>query len=100
MSAGQRVRVEVTIPSILRDCVGPGDRARFAIDGVETLDQALRAVQQQYPLLRAHVWDDAGKLRPHVLIFHNDQGVKWMTSLDVPLREGDRIQIVQAVSGG
>lgn len=85
---------------MLADCVPPGRRTRFDIDGVATLAQALRAVQQQYPLLRAHVWDDSGTLRRHVLIFHNDQGVKWMPSLDVPLREGDRIQIVQAVSGG
>ena len=90
--------VHVTIPSLLRDCAG--GRTRFVIDGGATLAEALHALRETYPLLRAHVWDDLGKLRPHVLIFHNDQGVRWMKSLDVPLRDGDRVQIVQAVSGG
>jgi len=96
------VRIEVTIPSILRDCVPPGDRARFelALETGATLARALQELQQRYSLLRAHVWDDHGRLRPHVLIFLNDTGVRWMKSLDVPLQEGDRIQIVQAVSGG
>ena len=92
------MRIEVTIPSMLRDCAG--GRTRFDIDGGATLEEALHVLRERYPLLRAHVWTDAGQLRRHVLIFHNDEGVKWMQSLDVPLKEGDRIQIVQAVSGG
>lgn len=94
---GDWMRVVVTIPSILRDCAQ--DRTRFEIDA-HTLDEALHVIQEKYPLLRAHVWDDLGKLRQHVLIFLNDQGIRWMPSLDVPLRDGDRIQIVQAISGG
>ncbi|MGH2394393.1 MAG: MoaD/ThiS family protein, partial [Candidatus Limnocylindria bacterium] len=31
---------------------------------------------------------------------YNDQLVRWMPRLDVPLAEGDRLTIVQAVSGG
>jgi molybdopterin converting factor small subunit len=83
---------------MLRDCAE--NRSRFEFDAPGTLDQALRALQEKFPLLRAHVWDDAGRLRPHVLIFLNDQGLRWMQSLDVPLKHGDRIHIVQAISGG
>ena len=89
--------IEVNVPGMLRDCVG--GRARIAIDA-DTLADALWTLQRDYPLLRVHVWDDVGKLRQHVLIFLNEEGIRWMETLDVPLKPGDRLQIVQAVSGG
>lgn len=91
------MQVQIAIPGMLRDSVG--GRASFTIEA-NTLAEAMDVLQRDYPRLRVHVWDDAGKLRPHVLIFHNENGIRWMESLDVPLAAGDRIQIVQAVSGG
>jgi molybdopterin converting factor small subunit len=89
--------VKVTIPGLLRDCAG--GRTTFTIDA-NTIAQALQVIQRDYPLLRVHVWDDLGELRQHVLIFHNDTALRWLPSLDAPLKEGDRLQIVQAISGG
>ena len=40
------------------------------------------------------------QLRQHVLLFYNDESTRWLDTLDVPLRPGDRLEIVQAVSGG
>ena len=89
--------VQVHIPGLLRDCTG--GRASFTVEA-ETLDAALRRVLDVYPLLRVHLYDESGHLRRHVLIFHNDESIKRMSRLDVPLRDGDRLQVVQAVSGG
>jgi molybdopterin converting factor small subunit len=91
------MRIQVTVPGLLRDCVG--GRTSFAIDA-ETISHALEIIKREYPLLRVHVWDDLGELRQHVLIFHNDTALRWLPSLDAPLKEGDRLQIMQAVSGG
>lgn len=38
--------------------------------------------------------------RKHVLIFFNDDNLAWIADRDVPLKAGDRLQVVQAVSGG
>src|SRR5438067_1140349 len=91
------MRITVTVPGLLMDCVG-GERS-FTVEA-STLSDALATLRGAYPLLVPHVFDDAGEIRQHVLVYYNDQSVKWLDSLDLPLRAGDRIQIIQAVSGG
>jgi molybdopterin converting factor small subunit len=87
----------VTIPALLQDCVG--GRREISVEA-DQLDRAIDAVRQSFPLLRPHVWDDAGQLRKHVLIFYNDTPLRWLQRLDTPLKDGDRVTIVQAISGG
>ncbi len=91
------MEIMVTVPALLRDSTG--GQTTFAVDG-ETLDEALRHMQETYPLLRNHLYDEAGQLRPHVLIFYNAESIAWLERLDVPLHPGDRIDVLQAVSGG
>lgn len=91
------MKVQVTIPTLLQDCVG-GART-FTVEA-DRLDAALRRIKSEFPLLRPHVWDDVGNLRQHVLIFYNDTATRWLDRTDLPLAPGDRITIVQAISGG
>jgi sulfur-carrier protein len=90
------MEITVTVPA-LRDCVG--GRTTFAITGAP-LDQALRRMRETYPLLRVHLFDEAEQLRPHVLIFYNAESIAWLERLDVALQPGDRLDVLQAVSGG
>jgi hypothetical protein len=46
------------------------------------------------------VGDEQELLRPHVVIFYNDRSIAWLPSLEVTLEPGDRIYVLQAVSGG
>ncbi len=91
------MQIDVTIPTLLQDCVGGRRHVNVEAD---RLDAAIDRIREGFPLLRPHMWDDAGQLRPHVLIFYNDTALRWLESLDVPLNEGDRLTIVQAISGG
>jgi len=91
------VEVKVGVPTILRDCTGGLNPVTIK---AATLDEALRRLRETYPLLRVHLYDEAGQLRPHVLIFYNDESTRWLERLDVPLHPGDRLDILQAVSGG
>lgn len=91
------VVIEVSVPGLLRDCTG--DRGRFTLEAA-TLGEAIGRLFETHPLLRAHVYDDAGRVREHVLIYLNRDNVARLDSLDVPLRPGDRLAILQAVSGG
>jgi len=65
-----------------------------------TLEDALQRMREEYPLLRVHLYDEEEKLRPHVLLFYNGESIRWLDRLDLPLRLGDRLEILQAVSGG
>lgn len=91
------MNIEVTIPAMLGPSVG--GRRTIHVDAA-TLAGAIEEVRTQFPLLRGHVWDDQGKLRRHVLIFYNDTATRWLPTLEVPLRPGDRLAIVQSTSGG
>ena len=96
-TAADGVEVEVRVPALLREFTG-GQR-RFTLRAA-TLAEAIAALTQVYPLLRVHLYTERGDLRQHVLMFYNDDNIKWLERLDIPLRPGDRLSVVQAVSGG
>lgn len=86
--------VTVTIPKMLAELVRNGRTHSLA---GRTVREALDALCGVYPELQVHMFDESGSLRPHVSCFHNDRTVH---DLDTALAEGDRIVVLQAVSGG
>jgi len=92
-----RVKIEVTVPGLLAEFTG--DRRHFPLEA-STLADALTRLLEQHPLLRPHLYDETGRLRKHVLIFYNEDNLSTIPDRNVPLRPGDRLQVLQAVSGG
>lgn len=74
-------------------------KRRFAVDA-QTIEGALRAAEEAYPLLRVHLFDEKGALREHVQIFVNATDCRDLASLEAPVSEGDEIIVLQAISGG
>ena len=60
------------------------------------LDRALDAA----PSLRHYVLDDQGAVRKHVAVFVNAQQIASRSALDIPLADGDRVMVIQALTGG
>ena len=89
--------IEVTIPALLAECTG-GQR-RFPLEA-ETLAGALRRLLEEHPRLRPHLYDEAMRLRKHLLLFYNDDNLAAVVDRNAPLRPGDRLLVLQAVSGG
>ena len=89
--------VTLEVPRLLRDCTA--GESRVGIDA-EGLDSAREAIRSRWPLLATHVFTEAGELRPHVLILHNERLLPRSPRQDLRLAAGDRLTIVQAVSGG
>ncbi len=89
--------VTIELPSMLARLLN-GART-FRVEG-DSIQGALGALVKRYPALRVHLFDERGGLRQHVLCFHNGENTRWRTSPDAPVAEGDRITILQAVSGG
>ncbi len=65
-----------------------------------TVDEALEDAYGRLPGLRVHLCDESGALRQHVSCFLNETGTRWLTEGEQHLADGDRITILQAVSGG
>jgi sulfur-carrier protein len=62
----------------------------------DALEQALQAA----PALAAYVFDDQRAVRKHVAVFVNRELVADRARLDRALVAGDRVLVVQALSGG
>lgn len=92
------MKIPVTVPGLLADSVG-GQR-RINVEAA-TLAEALRALRERHSNLRAHVWDESGAVRQHILIYLNDESITWIDDHESrTLRDGDALFIIQAVSGG
>jgi adenylyltransferase/sulfurtransferase len=91
------MEIEVHLPSLLRTSVGGTDHVAVAAD---TLREALATLVARHPLLRFHLYDEKGAFRTHVLMYYNGESVALLPSLDIPLRPGDELEVINAVSGG
>ena len=85
--------MKVLIPTPLYSYTGGGEvEAKGA-----TLAELLADLDRQFPGIRFRMVDEQDKLRPHMRCFINNQAV---FDLSRPLAEGDKVAIVQALSGG
>jgi sulfur-carrier protein len=91
------MEIEVTVPGLLADCTG--GRGRFPLQA-DTLQEALDRLFADYPLLKRHVYAENGKLRQHVLLCYNEDNIDWLERRDIPLKPGDKLHVLQLVSGG
>lgn len=64
------------------------------------LRSALEAALQAAPALAHYVFDDQRGVRRHVAVFINQQMVQERQRLDQPLAAGDRVLVIQALTGG
>jgi molybdopterin synthase sulfur carrier subunit len=65
-----------------------------------TLREALHAAFRAAPALRNYVLDEQGAVRKHVAVFVNARMVTDRVNLDVPLEGGDKVMVIQALTGG
>jgi hypothetical protein len=85
--------VTVKLPRVLTHAVTTG--ARHQAEG-DTLAEVLESLFENEPGLRNHLIDEAGAIRPHVLIFVDSA----RADLATPVSPGSQVQVLQAVSGG
>jgi molybdopterin converting factor small subunit len=90
-------KVDVQLPGIVAEALGV---ARNHEVQARTLRDVLEHIAHRLPGLSVHLFDETGAFREHVLCFLNEESTRWMESVDVPLHDGDKITILQAVSGG
>ena len=90
-------RVTVQLPRVLAQVTGG---ARHFEVPAGTLRQVLDGLIEQQPGLGYHLFDEAGVMRRHILCFCNEEYRRGRDGLDVPVRAGDRVTILNSVSGG
>ncbi len=65
-----------------------------------TIREALDALVLAHPTLAERLRDEHGKLRPHLALFINEDDARLLGWEDAPLREGDIVHVIPALSGG
>ena len=64
------------------------------------LRAVLEAALKPVPELAHYVFDDQRHVRKHVAVFVNESLVQNRARLDEAVRDGDRVLVIQALSGG
>ena len=86
--------MNVRIPSPLRSYTE--QRAVVEAHGA-TLAELFADLDRQFPGLRFRVVDEQGRIRKHMKVFVNEEAAR---DLGLPLRAGDDVTLMQALSGG
>jgi len=89
--------IKLHVPATLRSyCDGASELALSA----STVREALEQLERSFPPLYKSVCDETGEVRRHVNLFVNTSLMLKQDGLDTPLRAGDVLSIMPAVSGG
>jgi sulfur-carrier protein len=89
--------VRVKLPTILRTYAG-GD-AHVDADGA-TLRDVLANLESAYPGITRNVVTEDGALHRFINVYVNDEDVRYLGSLETPVRSGDTVSLLPAVAGG
>lgn len=65
-----------------------------------TLAEIVERLDELHPGLRGYLVDDRGALRMHVNLFVNEEILRDRAGLTDPVSDGDRVFVMQALSGG
>ena len=88
------VALKVNLPTPLVDYTSG---ARDVEGAGATLNALLMDLDRQYPGIRFRMIDEQDQIRAHIKLFVNAELER---SLNRPLREGDKLIVVAALSGG
>ena len=89
--------ISVRIPTPLRKFTGGAESVTAS---GATVAAVVQDVEGRHPGLKERICDDAGKVRRFVNVYVNGEDIRFLGSLDTPVKEGDEISIVPAIAGG
>jgi len=65
-----------------------------------TVAGAMDALHARYNGIRDRIVDKTGHIRGSVLVFVNEEDIRFLQNESTPLKDGDEISIVPAYAGG
>jgi len=88
---------KILIPTPLRPYTDKQD----AVDATgATVGELLADLTARHSGLKAHLYNDQGKLRSFVNIYVNDEDIRYLQHEKTPVQSGDTISIIPSVAGG
>src|SRR5271169_7128093 len=65
-----------------------------------TVGELLADLTKKHGGLKAHLFNEAGKLRSFVNVYLNDEDIRYLQKEQTPVAPGDTISIIPSVAGG
>ena len=88
---------KILIPTPLR----PFTDKKDAVDADgRTVGELLADLTTKHSGLKAHLYNDQGKLRSFVNIYVNDEDIRYLQKEQTPIKAGDTVSIIPSVAGG
>src|SRR6476619_4442783 len=88
---------KILIPTPLRPYTDKQD----AVDAIgATVGELLADLTKKHSGLKAHLYNDQGKLRSFVNIYVNDDDIRYLQKEQTPVSAGDTVSIIPSVAGG
>jgi molybdopterin converting factor small subunit len=95
------MRIRVRVPRALSEAAG--GRTTFDIDvasDAATIGAVLDGLKVAAPAIDRRLRDEQGRLRRHVNVFIGDANARDAGGLAAPVRDGDEVSVLPAISGG
>lgn len=89
--------IHIRIPSNLRSLSGGNSSV---VVQAHSVDEALGALVESWPELRARIFAEPAQLHSFVNVFVGDRNIRDLDGLATPLRESTELLIVPALAGG
>jgi molybdopterin synthase sulfur carrier subunit len=89
--------VELKLPTVLR--AAADGQASVSFDGA-SVGEVFTTLVEKYPGLRENLLDDAGGMHKFVIVYKDDDDIRYLDGLDTKLADGDVLTILPAVAGG
>src|SRR3954454_7981941 len=88
---------KILIPTPLRPYTDKQD----AVDAAgTTVGELLADLTRKHAGLKAHLYNDQGRLRSFVNIYVNDEDIRYLQKEQTPVSAGDTVSIIPSVAGG
>jgi MoaD family protein len=91
------VAVDVRLPTVLRPQAGGQSTVTVK---ASTIGDVLRELVSEFPGMSGQLLNEDGSLHRFVNVYVNDDDVRYLESLDTPVKEGDEVSLLPAVAGG
>ena len=89
--------IKVRIPHTLRRLTSEQELVEL---NAGTVREAIDAMHARFNGIRDRILDPGGNVRGSVLVFVNDEDIRFLQNEQTPLKDGDEISIVPAFAGG
>src|SRR5260221_12541313 len=88
---------KILIPTPLRPYTDKQD----AVDASgATVGELLADLTSKHGGLKAHLYNEEGKLRSFVNVYVNDEDIRYLQKEQTPVKTGDTVSIIPSVAGG